>query len=55
MGGCAGSLFCLSIESERRVHKQAWFLVAFGTGIFMRRWALSGGRGSARSDDLRGS
>jgi len=22
------------------VDKKAWFLIAFGTGIFMRRWAL---------------
>jgi len=37
------------------VHKKAWFLIVFGTDIFMRRWALSGGRGSARSNYLRGS
>jgi len=30
-------------------------LIDFGTGIFMRRWALSEGRGSARSNYLRGS
>jgi len=32
------------------VHKKAWFLIGFVTGIFMRRWALSEGRGSARSN-----
>ena len=30
------------------MHKQAWFLIGFGTGILMRRWALTEGRGSAR-------
>ena len=30
------------------MHKKAWFLIGFVTGIFMRRWALSEGRGSAR-------
>ncbi|MDY5591936.1 MAG: hypothetical protein SPF51_10435 [Candidatus Fimivicinus sp.] len=30
------------------MHKKAWFLIAFGTGIFMRCWALTEGRGSAR-------
>ncbi|MBS5872958.1 MAG: hypothetical protein KIC46_02435 [Clostridiales bacterium] len=32
------------------MHKKAWFLIAFGTGIFMRHWALPGGRGSARNN-----
>jgi len=37
------------------VHKRAWFLIAFVTGIFMRRWALSEGRGSISLHQLRGS
>ena len=36
------------------MHKQAWFLIAFVTGIFMRHWTLSGGRGSARSNSAAG-
>jgi len=37
------------------VYKKVWFLIAFETGIFMRRWALSGGRGSITLCSLRGS
>ncbi|GEM_PF-5115859 len=45
---CCNAPLSLSIESKRRVHKKAGFLIVFGTGIFMRRWALSEGRGSTR-------
>ena len=43
------------VSEKKKVHKKIWFLIGFGTGIFMRRWALPGGRGSARRIFLRGS